>query len=130
MSEINAAQVMKLRNKTGLSMMECKKALQEAKGDEQAAEDILRKKLKAPATLADDIEAVLRDQLVVPTADALLPLPVRDEDDAWVLASAVAGDAELLVTGGKDLLAVASDSPVPILPPREAWERLRRPGAA
>ncbi len=46
MSEINAAQVMKLRNKTGLSMMECKKALQESNGDEQAAEDLLRKKLK------------------------------------------------------------------------------------
>ncbi len=46
MSEINAAQVMKLRNKTGLSMMECKKALQETGGNEQAAEDLLRKKLK------------------------------------------------------------------------------------
>ncbi len=44
--EINASDVMKLRNKTGLSMMECKAALVEAKGDQNAAEDLLRKKMK------------------------------------------------------------------------------------
>ncbi len=46
MAEISAADVMKLRNKTGLSMMECKKALQEASGDAEAAENLLRMKLK------------------------------------------------------------------------------------
>src|SRR5512147_1297859 len=46
MSEISAKDVMKLRNATGLSMMECKKALEEAKGDFEKAEEILRKKMK------------------------------------------------------------------------------------
>lgn len=45
-TEISAAVVMKLRNQTGLSMMECKKALVEANGDFAAAEDIIRKKMK------------------------------------------------------------------------------------
>ncbi|MBX3358931.1 MAG: translation elongation factor Ts [Phycisphaeraceae bacterium] len=44
--EIDAKTVMALRNKTGLSMMECKKALQESSGNMEAAEDLLRKKLK------------------------------------------------------------------------------------
>ncbi len=44
--EIDAKTVMALRNKTGLSMMECKRALQEASGNMEAAEDLLRKKLK------------------------------------------------------------------------------------
>ncbi len=44
--DIPAAVVMKLRNQTGLSMMECKKALQEVGGDFARAEDHLRKKLK------------------------------------------------------------------------------------
>ncbi|MFN0010680.1 MAG: translation elongation factor Ts [Phycisphaerales bacterium] len=44
--DIPAAVVMKLRNQTGLSMMECKKALQEVGGDFGKAEDYLRKKLK------------------------------------------------------------------------------------
>ncbi len=46
MADINAADVMKLRNRTGLSMMECKKALVEAGGDIDKAEELLRKKLK------------------------------------------------------------------------------------
>lgn len=37
---------MQLRNKTGLSMMECKKALVEAGGNMEKAEDILRKSMK------------------------------------------------------------------------------------
>ena len=43
MAEITAAQVKKFRDRTGLPMMECKKALQEANGDEEAAIELLRK---------------------------------------------------------------------------------------
>jgi len=46
MAEISAKDVMVLRQKTGLSMMECKKALLETGGDQQAAEDHLRKQMK------------------------------------------------------------------------------------
>ncbi|HEX2837646.1 MAG TPA: translation elongation factor Ts [Phycisphaerales bacterium] len=44
--ELNAKDVMKLRDKTGLPMMACKSALIEAKGDFEKAEDILRKQMK------------------------------------------------------------------------------------
>ena len=44
--EIAAKDVMSLRNKTGLSMMECKRALEEASGDPERAEELLRKKMK------------------------------------------------------------------------------------
>ncbi len=43
MAEITAAMVMKLRERSGLPMMDCKKALQEADGDEEKAMEILRK---------------------------------------------------------------------------------------
>ncbi len=46
MTEISAKDVMDLRNRTGLPMMDCKSALLEAKGDRTLAEEILRKKLK------------------------------------------------------------------------------------
>lgn len=46
MAEISAKDVMALRNKTGLPMMACKKALIEAGGDVEKAEDLLRKELK------------------------------------------------------------------------------------
>lgn len=45
-TEINPKDVMALRNKTGLPMMDCKAALADAKGDPAAAEELLRKKLK------------------------------------------------------------------------------------
>ncbi|MEI8296111.1 MAG: translation elongation factor Ts [Alphaproteobacteria bacterium] len=44
MSEISAAQVKDLREKTGAGMMDCKKALAESGGDLEAAIDWLRKK--------------------------------------------------------------------------------------
>ncbi|XOV74260.1 MAG: hypothetical protein ACFHWZ_11910 [Phycisphaerales bacterium] len=46
MAQISAKEVMALRQKTGLSMMECKKALTETEGDPVAAEESLRKKMK------------------------------------------------------------------------------------
>lgn len=54
MAEINAAMVKSLRDKTGLPMMECKRALQEAGGDEAAAVEALRKQgKKTMASRAD-----------------------------------------------------------------------------
>jgi putative PIN family toxin of toxin-antitoxin system len=91
---------------------------------------ILTKRFKAPAVAVDRVEARLRDQTVVAKPPALLSLKVRDPDDAWVLASAVAGGADLLVTGDQDLLVVAARAPLPIVTPRDAWEQLRSDGAA
>jgi elongation factor Ts len=47
--DISAAQVKELREKTGVGMMQCKKALSEAKGDLSAAEKLLRKQGVAAA---------------------------------------------------------------------------------
>jgi elongation factor Ts len=52
MAEINAAMVKELREVTGLGMMECKRALEEAGGDIRKAEDILRVKSGAKASKA------------------------------------------------------------------------------
>lgn len=52
MSEITASMVKELRERTGLGMMECKKALAESAGDMKAAEDLLRIKSGAKASKA------------------------------------------------------------------------------
>jgi elongation factor Ts len=49
MAEITAANVAKLREMTGVGMMECKKALVEAQGNIEAAIDNLRKSGAASA---------------------------------------------------------------------------------
>jgi putative PIN family toxin of toxin-antitoxin system len=86
---------------------------------------VLREKLQVPPAVLAVVRQVLESQTIVPRPAALLPVSVRDPDDAWVLASAVAGGADLLVTGDADLLSVAAASPIPILTPRAFWERLR-----
>jgi len=52
MADISASMVMELRQRTGLGMMECKKALTEAEGDLAKAEDLLRIKSGAKASKA------------------------------------------------------------------------------
>lgn len=67
MAQITAAMVADLRKKTGVGMMECKKALTEANGDFDAAAKILREKglavaaKKADRIAADGIVSILSD---------------------------------------------------------------------
>jgi elongation factor Ts len=57
MTQITAAEVSKLREITGVGMMDCKKALQEADGDFDNAIDILRKKGQKMANKRADHKA-------------------------------------------------------------------------
>jgi putative PIN family toxin of toxin-antitoxin system len=79
---------------------------------------VLTTKLKADRTALASVEAVLERCSVVPKTELPSPVPVRDRDDERVLADAIAGGAEILVTGDEDLLVVAGDSPIRILSPR------------
>jgi len=54
MAEITASMVMDLRSRTGLPMMECKKALAETGGDAAKAEELLRVRSGARASKAAD----------------------------------------------------------------------------
>lgn len=88
---------------------------------------VLRDRMRVPAGHIDAIEAFLRDQTIIPKPASPSILEIRDPDDAWVLASAENGKADMLVTGDQDLLTIRSAVPLPILTPRECWERLRAP---
>jgi len=85
---------------------------------------VMKLKLKAPVEAIDEFEALLREYEVIPKPKKPAAFGVRDHDDQWVLASAIEGRADLLVTGDKDLLA-ARKSPVRILNPRDFWSLLR-----
>ncbi|PJB32652.1 MAG: putative toxin-antitoxin system toxin component, PIN family [Deltaproteobacteria bacterium CG_4_9_14_3_um_filter_65_9] len=86
---------------------------------------VLRVRIKVPPPIIASIEQLLRDQVVVPKPAKPHPLPIRDADDKWVLASAVAGNADVLVTGDADLLEMASRSSLPIVNPRGFWNMVR-----
>lgn len=88
----------------------------------------LRTKLKLPKKTIDEIEAQLREGLVVKLPAKHLGLGISDPDDEWVVASAVIGGADVLVTGDAAVLKLSTRAPLPILSPRGLWEMLRGPG--
>ena len=48
-----------------------------------------------------------------------LPVPVcRDPDDDWVLATAVSGNCDMIVTGDQDLLLLGEYAGIRIVSPR------------
>lgn len=86
----------------------------------------LKQKLKLPEDRVAVVEAVLSAFDAVPRPAKPSPTNVRDPADRWILATVVAGRADVLVTGDQDLLALGADAPVPVLDPRAFWELLRR----
>jgi putative PIN family toxin of toxin-antitoxin system len=86
---------------------------------------VLRQKLRLPATLVDEMDAFLRQHARVVRAAGRPDVQIRDIDDQTVLAEAMAGKADVLVTGDQDLLEVAAHAPLKILSPRGFWELLR-----
>ena len=87
--------------------------------------DVLAERIKLPPGVVADIIALLRAQEVIPKPASPSDTLVRDPDDRWILASAVAGRADALVTGDQDLLVIAERAPLTILNPRGLWDRLR-----
>lgn len=86
---------------------------------------VLSTRFRAPAERLAAIERELRAETVVPRPAEPSSVPVPDPDDRRALASALAGGADLLMTGDRDLLAIAEQVSVPVLDPRGCWDRLR-----
>lgn len=86
---------------------------------------VMRRKLRVPAEIIEEAEEFLRRQSTVIERASTLKIPMLDKTDAAVLAQAVAGNADFLVTGDRDLLDIAAQAPLPIVTPRGLWERLR-----
>lgn len=86
---------------------------------------VLRDKMKVPSGVVQDIDVFLRREAQVVDHAPLLSMKLRDKSDMQVLAEAVAGAADVLVTGDHDLLDIAAGAPIQIASPRQFWEQLR-----
>jgi putative PIN family toxin of toxin-antitoxin system len=85
----------------------------------------LSRKLRMAPALVGEVEAFVRSQAEVVAEAPPIQLAVRDPADRLVVAEAVAGEAEVLVTGDSDLLSIAAEAPLPIVAPRAFWELLK-----
>lgn len=98
MSQISAKAVKELRDKTGVGMMDCKKALDEAGGDMQKAVEYLRKKgaaLAAKRAERDAKEGVITVK-INDTADTGLILELNCETDFVARGDDFTGFAEAI----------------------------------
>lgn len=90
----------------------------------------LRRALKGKLKLSDDrvavVEAALGGVSILPRPSRPAAIDVRDPSDRWIVATAVDGKADVIVTGDRDLLDIRDAAPLPILDPRSFWEMLRR----
>ena len=86
---------------------------------------VLEKKMRVPRRRVDEVEAFLRAQAQVAEGGARPLIKVRDPADMKVLAEAITGQADILVTGDRDLLEVAAKAPLRIVTPRGFWELVR-----
>lgn len=92
-------------------------------------ERVLKLKIELPTEQIQEILAFLKNQIVQfkPKSKSPLSAVVRDEDDQWVLTSALAAKADVLVTGDKDLLEIANGvGGITITDPRGFWNLVKK----
>jgi len=91
-------------------------------------ERVLQRRIGLPRGTVKEISDFLREHEVAPKPKVRAAVPRRDPDDQWVLASAIASGADVLVTGDRDLLDVAAAASIKIVDPRGFWELVRQNG--
>jgi len=89
---------------------------------------VLKDRFGAPGKLAEAAVTLLRSFEVEPRPEAAPEISVRDPDDPWVLASALAARVDVLVTGDPDLLALGDGAGVRMVDPRGFWRLMRDRG--
>ena len=85
-------------------------------------ERALTRKVKLPPPVISEILAFLESQTLQPRPKTAPEVRIRGEADLWVLASALAAKADVLVTGDQDLLEARGEvSGLVITDPRGFW---------
>ena len=86
---------------------------------------VLRTKFGAAQDLIDDFISLIRQDTVLAQAGPHPSVEISDRDDLPVLSAAIAGKAEMFVTGDKELLDLRKVEDLAILSPRQFWDRLK-----
>jgi len=98
-------------------LLTCKPVLQEL-------ERVLTEKLRMPETVVAGFLVLLKAEGTVVESRKNPSLPIKDTDDIPILACAIAGKADVFVTGDKDLLELRKIEDLAVVSPRELWNRL------
>lgn len=86
----------------------------------------LRKKLRMPLPQVEQIVTFLEQHACMVTLSPIDVVECPDPTDRMVLATALTGEVDYLVTGDAVLLGLHDVQQIPIISPRVFWERLRK----
>ena len=86
---------------------------------------VLRQKLRIPAELINEAIEILQQDAYFSAASTFPDVEIRDKDDLMILSSALNGNADLLVTGDKELLDLGKVEAMEIVSPRGFWEKVQ-----
>ena len=89
-------------------------------------EDVLSRKFRLRNDVSKEYLALLRGEGEVVSGSVHADVKLRDKDDEKVLANALAGRAEVFVTGDQELLALKKVGSMPIVSPRGLWTILQK----
>jgi putative PIN family toxin of toxin-antitoxin system len=87
-------------------------------------ERVLVRKIRIAQATVDDFLALLREEAELIEERQNPSVAIEDADDVAIVASAIAGRAEVFVTGDSALLQLREVDGLSIVSPRELWIRL------
>lgn len=114
---ITAKDVMSLRQRTGLGMMECKEALNEANGDADAAIKILMAAAKGKMDLRTDREAVEGAMAIAKSDNSFVIIELNTETD-------FVARGEAFVAATQQVADVSLDAPAGEITPSDAVTKI------
>ena len=88
-------------------------------------ENTLRIKIGIPKEIVSDFVEVLTQDSIFSENTQLTDIDINDRDDILILSTALNENAELFVTGDKELLALKRIQSMRIVSPRMFWETLK-----
>lgn len=87
-------------------------------------ERVLAQKLRLPEAVVSGFLALLKAEGTAVESRKNLSIPIKDADDILILACAIAGKADVFVTGDKELLDLRKIEDLTVVSPRELWNQL------
>ena len=89
---------------------------------------VLTKKLRLPPPVVTGILSLVRAEgTIINPPREIPPIRIKDAGDIPILACAIAGKADVFVTGDRELLELRKAEGVNVVPPRELWLQLLGP---
>ena len=98
-------------------LLTCRAVLQEL-------ERVLTEKLRLPGPVIAGFLGLLRAEGSIVESTESRTFSINDADDIPILACAIAGKADVFVTGDKELLDLRKIEDVAVVSPRELWLQL------